>query len=306
MAFFHVCMFVPFEEVHVLAGYNEVIETIVWGLNNMGHHASSGINEIKPDATNIVFGAHNLNITTLKWLGPNTIIYNLEQIHGLYTVQHQEENLLHFKNVLDWAAEHLTVWDYSLRNVEAVKAHSPHANIHHVPISYAPVLSRIPKAETQDIDLLLVGMPHSYRLEAFQELAEHWFSSVFVCGLYGKGRDGLISRSKIVLNITGGASDAIFPIVRASYLLANAKLLIADLSPDLYIEPDIREAVAFVRREHLVRACKHFLTNDTDRAKMEMRGFTVIRQRDIRTALAAALGDSYGPVSPPSPTEEAS
>jgi len=48
-------------------------------------------------------------------------------------------------------------------------------------------------------------------------------SFVVFIGVYGNQRDGFISRSKLVLNISTNAS---FEIVRISYLLANCNPVI--------------------------------------------------------------------------------
>src|SRR3978361_1000209 len=77
-----------FNLVHVMGdgirgteAYQEVIETVCWGLRQLGHHATLSVNGCADDATNILFGAHLL--PELLLASPdNTIYYNLEQISG--------------------------------------------------------------------------------------------------------------------------------------------------------------------------------------------------------------------------------
>ncbi len=293
MRSFHVCQIFPQKAIHVVSGYDDVTATLVWGLRQMGYPTSYAVNYIHPDATNIVFGAHNLHLDVVKSLRPDTIIYNLEQMFGLYGHQGplQWGNLDAFRAMFDWCCANLAVFDYSRRNVEAVKAHNPDASIQYVPIGYAPILSRIDKPEEQDIDILFIGMPHEFRISVFKELCEAWFSSVFLCGMYGPKRDELIGRSKLVMNISAGTAGSIFSIVRASYFLANQKAVVADLYPDIDLEPDMPLAVRFATPDQLVGACAYLLQNDDKRAEAEAIGFEMFRRRDIRVILTQALAN---------------
>jgi hypothetical protein len=180
-------------------------------------------------------------------------------------------------------------WDYSLKNVEAMLTQDSPMPVRHVPIGYAPVLERITKHERQDIEILVYGFAHDYRIKLFQTLCDQWKRCVFACGLYGELRDELIGRSKIVLNITGGHTESIYPVVRGSYLLANRKLVIADVQPQLYIERDMAEAVKFGKTEQIPSLCHHWLEDDARRAEAEEQGYQTMIRRDIRGILAAAL-----------------
>lgn len=292
MAQFHICQIHPDSRIHVVAGYEEVIQTISWGLGQLGHPVSYAINNIRHDATNIIFAAHNVGLDFLRAMRKDTIIYNLEQMYGLYERELTEDNLIRFREVFDWAAANLTVWDYSQKNITAVKSANADANILHVPIAYAPILEKVKPAVKQDIDMLFIGMPHEYRLGIYQEICQRWFSSVFVCGLYDEARDGLIARSKLVMNISAGVDNSIFSVVRSSYFLANRKAIVADLFPNMYIEGDMRQAIRFVPREEIAFACNDLLNDEAGRRAMEERGYEIFRRRDIRAILMTALSSA--------------
>lgn len=289
MGNYHVCQIVPEKTMHVIAGYDDVTTTIVWGLRSLGHAASYGINHVRPDATNIIFGAHNLQLDVLKSFRRDTIVYNLEQMYGLYQRPLGWKKLEQFRETFDWAAENLTIFDYSRRNVEAVLTHNPASSIQYVPIGYAPILTRIAKPEEQDIDILFIGMPHEFRLSVFKDLCEKWFSTVFLCGLYGEKRDEIIGRSKIVMNISAGTPNSIFSIVRASYFLANRKAVVADIYPEIDMEPDMPIAVKFAAPDQIAGVCSYILKNDDYRAEAEAIGFEMFQRRDIREILSKAL-----------------
>lgn len=276
---------------HLLSGYQDVIDTLLWGLKEIGHDVSFSLGNLRPDARNIVFRAETSPIEVLETFPADTIFYNLEQSYALFLSPEEPEDKILARNLKSYAyiLKNFEVWDYSLKNIDAISTLASKMPVKHVPIGFAPILQRIARPQIQDIDVLIYGMPHDYRLGVFKKLCENWNRCLFVCGLYGRDRDELIGRSKIILDLTDGRAESIFPIVRASYLLANRKLVIADMQPDLYVDTDILEAVQFCPTEHIPFLCQCWLTNDTERLKAENKGFDVMARRDIRTILRAAL-----------------
>ena len=184
-----------------------------------------------------------------------------------------------------YCAEHLQIWDYSEFNVPTWERFASAKRPLHVPIGYAPILSRIAKPEKQEIDVLFYGGPGGERLRIFHDLCSKLVRTVFAHGLYGKSRDDLISKSKIVLNINQHPRFGIFEIARASYLLANSKAIVSDVSSTSKIEPDIRDAIRFCALDELVSQCLDLLDDDATRARLENDDLKAIRQRDIRMIL---------------------
>ena len=83
MARFHLVHWIPNKRMHGLNGYKEVIDTIQWGLEQLGHNVTFGLNSIISDATNIIFGAQTMDTATIAALPSNTIIYNFEQLRNI-------------------------------------------------------------------------------------------------------------------------------------------------------------------------------------------------------------------------------
>jgi hypothetical protein len=156
----------------------------------------------------------------------------------------------------------------------------------HVPVGWAPILERIPRVQPQDIDVLFYGGLSQERITTLNLLG--LVSTVFACNLFGSGRDNLIARSKIVLNINRNSSR-IFGIVRASYLLANAKAVVSDKQVGTYIEDDMRDAVVFAKLSKIAAVCQYLLKNENLRQEIEKRGQIAIRKRDIRAFLSRVL-----------------
>lgn len=278
---FHLCHIIPHPRLHIFHGYKEVIDSIGWGLNQLGHAVTYEVNKFSPDATNIVFGAQMLDPAILRGLPSDTIIYHLEQIAVLDPDQIRES--------IRYCAEHFEIWDYSEFNLPTWKAIHGQCRLSHVPIGYAPILSRIGKPPIQDIEVLFYGGAGGTRLQIFADLCQKLVKTVFAHGLYGESRDNLIARSRIVLNINQYPDSHIFEIARVSYLLANRKAVISDYSASSKIESDIREAILFKPNEQIVDECLRILEHPDQIAELENKGFESISRRDIRNILAPAL-----------------
>ena len=278
---FHVCHFMPPGRVfHGLNAYREHAEAFVWGLQALGYDASYALNGTRPDALNLVMGVQMLAEEQLDQLPPRTIIYNLEQM--------ARRSLEHVKPVLPAAARRFAIWDFCEANLEAWKKLGA-ADARYVPIGWAPVLERIARPAEQDIEVLIYGLPGEERCAVFQALAMAGIRSVFVCGLYGAERDGLIARSKLVINASFYTDSRIFEISRVSYLLGNGKAVVSLAHPDTIVEPDVRDAVHFSPADSIVRDCLALIEDDARRAALEERGRRAMRARDVRDILRRAL-----------------
>jgi hypothetical protein len=283
MTHYHLMHCVPADRtMHGLHGYKELIDTIAWGLEQLGHRVSYALNETMGDATNIIFGAQVMPIAALKRLPHGTIIYNLEQLREI-TVPQIREEIRYYASV-----PHFEIWDYTSANVPAWRALRRQVKI--VPVGYAPILTRIPKAQRQDIDVLIYGISGERRLQTVHALSLSGLATVFVSGLYGAARDELISRARLVLNINLYPHTRIFEIVRVSYLLANRKAVVSDLDANTSVDDDIRPALKFVSTlPELLNVCEGLARNDRERTKLEELGYSCISRRDIREFLKSAL-----------------
>ncbi len=280
---FHLAHIVPDKTKHGLNGYKEVIDTLQWGLRELGHVADYGLNQLSSRATNIIFGAQMLSPEAVTELPPETIVYNLEQNKGLA--------LDNVKPSLRATAKTCRIWDYSSENLQFWSTLGA-SDVRILPIGYAPILRRIARPEVQDIDVLIYGAPGANRLEAFRWLSLCGLTSIFVCGLYGKARDELIGRSKIVVNINMYSHSKIFELVRVSYLLANQKAVVAEIESDTSIEVDIRSGIHQTTGSELVQDCLNLASDKAARLRLEEVGFAAFSQRDIRPMLQHALANA--------------
>jgi hypothetical protein len=280
MAKFNLLHCIPHPRMHGLNGYKEVIDSVQWGLTQLGHQVTYRLNSYDESATNIVFGAQVLPLAFLQQLPTNSIVYNFEQLRGREASAIRPE--------VHYCAQHFQIWDYSETNLEtwrAIGAKAPK----NVPVAYAPVLSRIAKPAVQDIDVLIYGMGGDKRADAFNRISRTGITTLFACGLYGSVRDDLIARSKIVLNINLNSVSQIFEIVRVSYLFANKKAIVATLDSNTYVEDNIRAAIKFTTPENIARDCLTLSQDEAERTRLEQAGYSQFITRDIVALLREAL-----------------
>jgi SAM-dependent methyltransferase len=257
--------------------FREVAETLQFGLRSVGHLAQIQDNAIDATATNIILGAHLLTVEDCGKVPRGSVLYNLEQLGG--------PNLP--KQFYELARRH-QVWDYSLSNIDKWKQMGCAFPPVHVPLGYVPELNRIKASPIQDIDVLFYGSLNERRSGILKALKDAGAKVHTVFGVYGKERDELIARSKIVLNIH--FYDAkIFEIVRVSYLLANAKAVVTEYSPDTKDDEGLGDAVLGCPYHALVENCLSLLRDDAERRQLEGRGFDWFCRRKESEILSQAI-----------------
>lgn len=281
---FHLSHIIPHPSMHGLNGYKDVIDSIQWGLEQLGHQTSYGVNQMVAGVRNIVFGVHMISEDEQAGLPADTIVYNMEQLRGVGPARIRSE--------LRAAARRFQIWDYSEANLEAWGGIERAHRTLYVPVGHSRNLERIGKAQSQDIDVLIYGMPNEKRLSAFHALSKAGLTGVFVYGLYGAARDALIARSKTVLNITLYGDMRVFEIVRVSYLLANRKAVVANIDADTAIERGVLEAIAPTTPQTLRQIVAELCRDDAKRAELEQRGYDFFSKRDIRPILRRALDET--------------
>jgi hypothetical protein len=241
--------------------FAEIAETLVLGLQAIGHKASAAVNQFLPNALNIVLGGGNIFAADIPRLPPRTIVYNLEQIDD--TTFQTWPDLLPLLRRFE-------VWDFSERNIARLRGIAP--RLFHLPVGTVPEMTRIAPAPAPDIDVLFYGAITDRRQAALHAIEAAGLRVHTAFGVYGAARDALIARSKLVLNLHKHAAQ-IFEIVRVSYLLANRVAVVSEVSSQTELPPDLADAVCGVPYDGLAAACVRLAADDAARRALQARGF---------------------------------
>jgi hypothetical protein len=263
-----------YPKIGILDSYNEVVDSIHWGLVQMGCQVERLFNNFDADALNIVFGFQiPLQLGIIDNFPSNTIFYNFERYAD--------------KNVTNTGAEHVAknfqIWDYSLSNIEVWKKLNPKFIPYHAYISYSNNLEKISTNEIKDIDVLYYGNITPDRTESLQKISKlkndlTGLSVVTLCNVWGEQRDHFIARSKVVVNFSRGN---IFEVVRVSYLLANKVAVVSDFNESLAIESDLKECLFFAKPEEIMTVCELLVENEPARLSYANKCYEVFKLRNV-------------------------
>jgi len=259
------------------AAFVELAETLHAALTALGHDSVLTTEGKLAGRRHIVLGTNLLPAFPLP-LAPDAILYNLEQVQ-LGSSWFRPELLELFRRY--------TLWDYSRRNVDALAALDvPVARL--VPIGYVPELTRIEHAPDPDIDVLFFGSLNPRRIAIIERLRAAGLRAEAVFGVYGKQRDGLIARAKVVLNVHFYEAK-VLEMVRLSYLLANRCCVLSEASSDPEEDDALAAGVAFVPYDDLVARARELVADAPLRERIAQRGFELMRARRAVDYVEAAL-----------------
>lgn len=267
----------------IFNSFQEVIDSLEWGFRELGYNVRLLRNAVGHQGRNIVFGwIPAFQLGGAANLPPDTILFNMEQF---------SVGDMRGAASLEEAAAHFQVWDYSAANLPAWQGLAPRYPVYHAPISYAPTLERLPQV-AEDIDLLYVGSLAVRRAEKLIATMNAGYSSlVTLCNVWGEQRDSFIARSKLMLNVSNDDPRMrIYEVVRVSYYLANRKAVLSELSPNQFVEADLRQVLRFYEMDKLGEGAQDLLADAARRRAYADACYEVFRQRDVREVIRGFFG----------------
>ncbi len=259
------------------AAFAEIAETLHHGLRSLGHDSVLCTDPGVPGRRHIILGS-NLLPQCPQPLPQDAILYNLEQIDsGSEWMRPELIELFRTR----------TVWDYSERNAKALAGLGVKV-AHVVPIGYVPELTRIAPAPSQDIDLLFFGSINERRKALLERIAGRGVKVKVAFGVYGRQRDALIGRARLVLN--AHYYDAkVLEMVRISYLLANRRAVLSERSADPSEDASLVEGVAFADYDELPQRARELVDQPGERHRLASRGFEIMSARRAADYLKPAI-----------------
>lgn len=258
-------------------------KAICFALRRLGYDVRLAGNEFLRDATNVIFGAHHLAGELAADLPADTIVYNTEQLRADGAMV---EALRPF-------VSRFATWEPDMANVEAWRALGLGSRVHHVQPGYLPESSTVDPAAPADIDVLFFGKVNPRRMVILDAITRAGIALHVADGVYLAGRDALVARAKILLNVHA-ADDSSLEMARVAYALANARALVTELGRGARLDPDLRDGVLAGTNAELAGMCRILLADDARRLALAERGFQAFSRRDLVATVrhALALADS--------------
>lgn len=277
MSRFNVCLLKPPGNDHVEA-LAELGELIALGLTDLGHAAAFVRNGIDAAARNIILGCHLADPAWARELPPGTIAVNSEQLAGIPPAM--------LTAVIGWGRA-VELWDYSERNI-ALLASRHGVTARHLRLGYHPALHRIGRAADQDLDVYFYGSINERRRRLLAAVQDAGLRLAHSFGTYGAARDAVIARAKLILNIHH-YDDQIFEVVRVSYLMNNAKAVVAEVNPGTAVDAAYLPGLCGVPAEAVVDACRRLVGDAAARGALEEAALATLASMPQGRLLAPLL-----------------
>lgn len=255
---YEVVIFMEKDNYHSQA-FTDIADGLVNTINSYGYLAIKSEILQSDGFIPIVFGSHM--IKNICQLPKNSIIFNLEQLGS---------GSPHISPIYYEILRSHQIWDYSKNNIKFLN------QIGVVNATYIDIAcikqATFEASTTCDIDVLFYGAINARRKDVIDALAATGITVVAVSGIYGRERDILMSRAKIILNLHY-YDTKIFEIIRVSYALQNGKCVLSEIGNDNF-EHEYCGVVSFCRYEDIIDLCLKFLANPY---KMECLGASAKR-----------------------------
>ena len=166
------------------------------------------------------------------------------------------------------------VWDFSISNVNMFKKMGLE-NIHFIPtrVPMCPFFDFNKIKPVQDIDVLFYGAKHQRRSHIENLLKKKGLKVVFrYYNLFGKDRDDLIHRSKVVLNIHYYMESSL-ETHRIEYLCSKGKCVLSEYSNDHELDNLYKGSVHFCKYDEIVSKAYQYCKNETLRHNLEVNSY---------------------------------
>jgi hypothetical protein len=271
---YQVCLIAPPDYKGSLI-FRELIFLLRCSLVSLGYDCVIKPNNLSEDRINILVGYHLIKFE--EGLSRYRYIpFQLEQLPaegGWYS-----ENV---RLILEGAYD---VWDYSRKNIEFMKALGIEAK--YLPIGYHESLEQIGRSEPKEYDILFYGSMNERRKAALKDLGRIPGAKTATAeGVYGRERDDIIARSRIVLNLHYYAAG-ILESVRVSYLLNNACFVLTEKSDE---NPYRALGLPEFEYEQLTDACRYYLENESERENLRQSIYKGFKEKFKMTDLIKAV-----------------
>ncbi len=242
-------------------------------------HLHHELPEERPEARLVVLGLSDADPGF--FVPPDAVLYNSEQV---LSGQHWK-NLDRYKDN--------PLWDYSREQVHWFRARGARGAVH-CPVGFVPGTDRIGPSPVEDIDVLFYGWVCERRREVIEALTRAGLRVRWLVGVFGRERDRLVARSKVVLNLHF-YERPVFEIFRVGHLLASGRCVVSeDGGVDPELEDLARRATAYTPRGEIVRVCRDLVASQTAREEVARRGRAAFREVDFVQSVRTALAESGG------------
>jgi len=280
MAAFNICK-VAINDFHQL--FDDLALSLSASLSDLGHDYSISINEMRPDAINILLGSIMFDeLLISSTLNYPYIIYQTEILDD------QLGHLKNYPNYLSFMSRALSIWEYSPKNLAYLKSKG-FDNVEYVPPGYHSLCEKVTwRSSPHVFDFLFIGALSQRRAAFLAGLRKRGYAVGAITDAntaFGAKRDQVIADSKVILNVHCFEGLNTLETVRISYLLTNRAVVVSESSDhDPY-----QGAVEYAEYDALTDRCIAVLTELPSLEERSKQGYLAIKNIDMTALLRQAL-----------------
>lgn len=261
--------------------YEDLILVVKETLIDLGHSCTVGVNEFKEGSVNLLIGAtvfaarfHAL----LDRIGHEPfIVYQLEPLSESAGLLPEWAEYLQLLQKANW------IVDYSPTNLPFYNQFGLADKVSIIEPGFHRCIERFRPAPAKDIDVLFYGSAHPRREAIVNGLQSAGLNVSYHNYVVGDELDGLIKRSKVVLNVHAWAELSHLETVRLSYLLSNRSLVVSERAA----HNPYGEGVVYFDYQELVEGCVGIInSSESLRNRIANLGYLAIRQYDFAEHVA--------------------
>ncbi|MBL8340857.1 MAG: hypothetical protein JNL30_05245 [Rubrivivax sp.] len=253
-------------------------------LRAAGHHAEHLVNEIDPDAINILFVPTDGWEQALARLDPaRTVLFNMEQLGS----DSPWARAGYIGMLARW-----TVADYSSANVAFLRtANGPAQRVHEIPVVPGGSVGFAGEAGiTPCVDVLFYGTTNARRERVFKALRAAGLTLEVVSGAYGSELTPALQRARLVLHVHY-YDTRLFPVARMLQPLASAVPIVCETSVCPALSDWGRSGIVFADYERLADACASLLHDPARQLEGVRRSLVHLRRVDTASPLNVLLAN---------------
>lgn len=280
MAAFNVCK-IAINDFHYL--FDDLIDSVVASLQQLGHECSVSTNEVRSGAINILIGSIIFDeILLASVLTQPYIVYQMEILDD------QRGHLKNYPNYLGFLSRAQSVWDYSPKNVAYLKSKGL-SNVEYLPPGYHPICEKVNwRSSPHQFDFLFIGSLSQRRIAFLENLIKRGYAVGAITDAkkaFGAQRDQVVADSKIILNIHCFENLNNLETVRISYLLANRAVVVSETSDhDPY-----QGAIEYANYDALTDHCIAVLNDASNLEGRSNKGYLAIKNIDMPSLIKQVL-----------------
>jgi hypothetical protein len=243
------------------AVFDELAESLAWGLAVAGARVTVAVNQTDPGGYNVLLGAHLGTPDPIAAEGVRGVVYNLEPLPE--AVRRRPAYRAWFRR---WP-----VWDFAAEQVDWLRREGARP-VWHVPVGWAPVLDRDrTPAQPPDIDVLFAGSLTPRRRAVLDGIAAEGLGVRTLFAVYGRERNAWLARSRLAVNCHAEAGHPL-ETLRLMLLWAQGTAVVSEADRPDMIPPAWREAAQWVSLKDFPRTCRWLVDHPEARQALAARG----------------------------------